>query len=120
MKAPKVKFEVPPHQIEKIKRRARSLADQKISSVSRAVGRATLAIDRDAKKNTPVDTGRLRSSYDFSWKPGDLSSVIWNPVEYASEVEFGNNGRAGVFMLTKAFNTESQKLKAEIARIMKK
>jgi hypothetical protein len=57
------------------------------------MGMRTLA---QTKKLTPVDTGRLRNTWELSavYRDGDeLYVVIFNPVEYASFVEDGHMQR---------------------------
>ena len=53
-----------------------------------------------AKKDTPVDTGRLRNS--ISHATDDESAYIGTNVEYAPYVELGARGRQGVHMLQRA------------------
>ena len=53
-----------------------------------------------AKKDTPVDTGRLRNS--ISYATDDEAAYIGTNVEYAPYVELGARGRQGVHMLQRA------------------
>lgn len=53
-----------------------------------------------AKKDTPVDTGRLRNS--ISHATDDEAAYIGTNVEYAPYVELGARGRDGKHMLQRA------------------
>ena len=53
-----------------------------------------------AKKDTPVDTGRLRNS--ISHATDDEAAYIGTNVEYAPYVELGARGRQGKHMLQRA------------------
>jgi len=72
----------------------------------------------DTKRNTPVDTGLLRNSWllgDITRKGDTLEIELYNPIEYASFMEYGHMTRnrdgwvEGQFMCTIAINRiESQ------------
>lgn len=69
------------------------------------------AVERDAKKATPVDTGRLRGSIT-----SDVSNIdeyeceVGTNVEYASYVEYGTYKMAARPFLRPAYNTNIKKL----------
>lgn len=65
-----------------------------------------------AKKNTPVDTGRLRNSITHTTDSN--AAYIGTNVEYAPYVELGARGRKPVRMLTRAATEH----KAEYKQIM--
>ena len=65
-----------------------------------------------AKKNTPVDTGRLRNS--ITHDADSNAAYIGTSVEYAPYVELGARGRKPVHMLTRAATEH----KAEYKQIM--
>jgi len=50
--------------------------------------RAVALTAGEAKKHTPVDTGRLRNSITFTVK--GFEGRVWTPVHYAPFVEFGH------------------------------
>lgn len=62
-------------------------------AVGDAVREAAMMIERDAKTNVPVDTGRLRGSIASEEKTPLLFEVGTN-VEYATHVEFGTSKMA--------------------------
>lgn len=51
------------------------------------IKKSAFQIDRDAKREVPVDFGRLKSSLRV--RHNDLSSDVYTDVEYAPFVEFG-------------------------------
>lgn len=69
--------------------------------VSSAIGRACALVERSAKQKAPKDTGALRRSITSKME-GDLTGVVFTPLEYAPYVEFGtglfaeNGGRKDV------------------------
>ena len=62
-----------------------------------------------AKKDTPVDTGRLRNS--ISHETDDDAAYIGTNVEYAPYVELGARGRQGVHMLQRAATEHADEYK---------
>ena len=75
-----------------------------LSALERAKKRGLEAIgltaEGHAKKETPVDTGRLRNSINHA--TDDDAAYIGTNVEYAPYVELGARGRKGVHMLQQA------------------
>ena len=71
-----------------------------------------LAAEGHAKKETPVDTGRLRNSIGHA--TDDEAAYIGTNVEYAPYVELGARGRSGVHMLKRAASEHT----AEYKRLM--
>ena len=78
--------------------------DEVLSALERAKKRGLEAIgltaEGYAKKDTPVDTGRLRNS--ISHATDDEAAYIGTNVEYAPYVELGARGRKGAHMLQRA------------------
>ncbi len=58
------------------------------------VNTSALNIQRNAKREAPVDTGRLRSSIQLEFFSGGLAAEVRANVFYAAFVEFGT-GKAG-------------------------
>ena len=71
-----------------------------------------LVAEGHAKKETPVDTGRLRNS--ISHAVDDTAAYIGTNVEYAPYVELGERGRDGKHMLQRAATEHT----AEYKRLM--
>ena len=78
--------------------------DEVLAALERAKKRGLEAIglvaEGHAKKETPVDTGRLRNS--ISHATDDEAAYIGTNVEYAPYVELGARGRKGKHMLQRA------------------
>lgn len=89
---------------------------QALSALEKAKKQGLEAIgmtaERHAKKNTPVDTGRLRNSITHT--ADSNAAYIGTNVEYAPYVELGARGRKPVHMLTRAATEH----KAEYKQIM--
>jgi len=63
------------------------------SQLKQGITKACLLVERDAKINAPVDTGRLRSSITnrLDIENDKLIGVVGTKVEYASFQEFGTS-----------------------------
>ena len=70
-----------------------------------------------AKEETPVDTGRLRSSEDFAVRGDDV--YIGTNVEYAPYIEFGHHSYPGVHYLRNAATNHSEQYKAIMKAALK-
>lgn len=76
-----------------------SVAKQIDKQVADIIQRATYAVEADAKKRAPVDTGALRNSIQSSF-PSAKTGVVSAGVEYAPYVEFGTiHNRPQPFLL---------------------
>lgn len=94
---------------------------QVLSAMEKAIERGLEAIgltaEGHAKKNTPVDTGRLRNS--ISHAVDDKSAYIGTNVEYAPYVELGSLGREGKHMLQRAATEHTAEYKKLMEDSMK-
>lgn len=80
-----------------------------------AMRRATLIVQRDAMKNAPVDTGRLKSSItpDIQTRGIEVIGVVGSNVEYAPFQEFGfwpPKGRQGPRYLARAIEENAARI----------
>ena len=95
--------------------------DEVLSALERAKKRGLEAIgltaEGHAKKETPVDTGRLRNS--VSHTADDEAAYIGTNVEYAPYVELGARGRDGKHMLQRAATEHSDEYKRLMEDSMK-
>lgn len=99
----------------------RDNTDEVIAALERAKRRGLEAIgltaEGYAKKNTPVDTGRLRNSIAHAVEDG--AAFIGTNVEYAVFVEAGARGRSGVHMLQRAASEHTDEYKQLMEDSMK-
>ena len=95
--------------------------DEVISALKKAKNRGLEAIgltaEGYAKKETPVDTGRLRNS--ISHETDDDAAYIGTNVEYAPYVELGARGRPGVHMIKRAATEHTDEYKRLMEDSMK-
>ena len=80
-----------------------------INKLQRGMQKAVLIVERQAKKDCPVDTGRLRSSIT-SEVSGDEGKVGTN-VEYAADVELGTTRRPATPYLFPALEKQKDRIK---------
>ena len=87
--------------------------EQVLSAMEKAIKRGLEAIgltaEGHAKKETPVDTGRLRNSVSHAVE--DKAAYIGTNVEYAPYVELGARGRDGKHMLQRAATEHADEYK---------
>lgn len=82
-----------------------------------AVAEASLEVETEAKRNTPVDTGRLRSSLGQEVVDSQgLSRDVATNVEYAPYVEYGTSTQEAQPFLTPA----REKVAARFPQIVEK
>lgn len=87
------------------------------SAKKRGLEAIGLTAEGHAKKETPVDTGRLRNS--ISHATDDEAAYIGTNVEYAPYVELGARGRQGVHMLQRAATEHTDEYKRIMEDAMK-
>jgi phage gpG-like protein len=92
-----------------------------LSAMEKAIERGLEAIgltaEGHAKKNTPVDTGRLRNSIGHAVE--DKAAYIGSNVEYAPYIELGSRGRDGKHMLQRAATEHTAEYKRLLEDSMK-
>lgn len=78
--------------IELQKKTIQMVTDLHGAPIIDAMKSSTLEVLRDAVKNAPVDTGRLRASIlpDIQVDQNEVRGVVGSDVEYAPAVEFGS------------------------------
>ena len=95
--------------------------EQVLSAMEKAIERGLEAIgltaEGHAKKETPVDTGRLRNSIAHAVE-GD-AAYIGTSTSYAPFVELGARGRKGVRMLQRAATEHAEEYKRLMEDSMK-
>ena len=95
--------------------------EEVLSAMEKAIERGLEAIgltaEGHAKKETPVDTGRLRNSISHAVE--DRAAYIGTNVEYAPYVELGARGRDGKHMLQRAATEHTDEYKRLMEDSMK-
>ena len=86
-------------------------------AIERGLEAIGLTAEGHAKKETPVDTGRLRNSISHAVE--DKSAYIGTNVEYAPYVELGARGRQGKHMLQRAATEHASEYKKLLEDSMK-
>ena len=96
-------------------------SEQVLSAMEKAIKNGLEAIgltaEGYAKKETPVNTGRLRNS--ISHATDDEAAYIGTNVEYAPYVELGARGRQGVHMLKRSATEHTDEYKRLMEDSMK-
>jgi HK97 gp10 family phage protein len=101
----------------------KALYDDAQNSVEEALLKGALRVERDAKINAPVDTGRLRASISSRLSNANKEHVyaeIGTNVEYGSLLEFGTSKMAAKPFLFPAYTQNKEKIKKDIAAALKK
>ncbi len=92
------------------------------TNIEEALIKSALFVERDAKLNSPVDTGRLRASISHvenDFGTNNPSIEIGTNVEYAQAVEYGTSKKAAHPFLFPAFNSNKQRILKELARSLR-
>lgn len=83
------------------------------TEVERALLNSALIVERDAKINAPVDTGRLANS--IAHIAEKTYAEVGTNVEYAKHVEFGTSRQSAQPFLFPAYNNNKQRILRELA-----
>lgn len=103
----------------------------KFQSISRRVNNeveqaliiGALRVERAAKQNAPVDTGRLRGSIThrlIDTGKNQVAAEVGTNVEYAVMVEFGTSKQAAKPYLFPAYLANKEKILKDLAKAFKK
>ena len=88
------------------------------TEIERALTKSALIVERDAKLNAPVDTGRLRTS--ITHKVEETYAEVGTNVEYAKSIEFGTSRQSAQPFLFPAYNNNKQRILRELARAFRR
>ena len=84
-----------------------------------AIKTCALAIESDAKRNCPVDTGRLRMSIVSNLSNvGNFEAEVGTNVEYATYVEYGTHKQSPRPYLRPAYNKNVAALETKLNKIL--
>lgn len=96
-------------------------ASKKIETeVIRATETRAYQIEADSKRNTPVDTGRLRGSINTDIENGGLRALIGTNIDYAPFVELGTSRQPAQPFLFPAFEKYSAKYVEDLQKAVRK
>ena len=79
------------------------LTDSGRRKMQKALNKKAIRIVREAQKNSPVDTGRLRSSITFEEMDNGIGVRVGTNVQYAQFQEFGTENMPAQPFLRPAF-----------------
>jgi HK97 gp10 family phage protein len=106
-----------------ILRRLGEIGPDTQNAIEEALVKSALFVERDAKINSPVDTGRLRASISHieeGFGSDNPSVQIGTNVEYAPAIEFGTSKQSAKPFLFPAFNGNKQKILKELAKALRR
>lgn len=89
-------------------------------SVEAGLFAGALVVEAHAKKDAPVDTGRLRASISIRVIPKERKALIGTNVSYARKMEYGGSKKAPKGYLRKALKENEDKVKQAVAFYIKK
>lgn len=92
------------------------------NEIERAIVKSALIVERDAKLNCPVDTGRLRQSISHRLVEENdiIAAETGTNVEYAKSIEFGTSRQSAQPFLFPAYNNNKQRIIRELARAFRR
>lgn len=103
--------------LKRLERKVKKLKGQARIRAQKAVATTAIAVQRDAKRLAPVDTGRLRASIEFKLRADGLEAEVFSDVEYAKFVEFGTEFMEEQPFLFPAWRKNRKKLLAKLRKI---
>lgn len=97
-------------------------AEKALNEVVEVIEQTALKVERDAKFNTPVDTGNLRHSITAEVLKSDkkVHAEIGSDVEYSEFVEFGTSNQKAQPFLIPSFDENVGNLEKAIADILRR
>jgi len=106
-----------------ISERLRNIRTNTKTAIEEALVTSALIVERDAKINAPVDTGRLRVSLSYTTEDFGTDNpavTIGTNTVYAAAQEFGTSRIPAHPFLFPAFNNNKQRILKELAKAMRK
>jgi len=108
---------------KELKERLKKIEKTATNNIEQALINSALFVERDAKINAPVDTGRLRQSITHkaeNFGSNNPAVTIGTNVEYSKYVEYGTSKAPAQPFLFPAYNENKQKILKELAKAFKK
>lgn len=103
--------------------RLKQTSRQATNEIEQALVTSGLRVERDAKINAPVDTGRLRSSITSRLIDNEDNNPVvevGTSVSYAPIIELGSSKAPAQPFLFPAYNGNKQKILKELANALKR
>ncbi len=97
-----------------LRKKMRRLARKFPKEFKDQVRASTINVDRNAKRFTPVDTGRLRSSIRHEFSDGGLTGEVTANTNYAAFVELGTSKQDPQPFLDPAFRLEVSRFEDQL------
>lgn len=106
--------------LEKTQFKLKNLNLIKTQKVKEVVRDSAYTVERNAKRDCPVDTGRLRASISTTFHKDGFTAEVGTNVEYAPYIEFGTSKMKSQPFLHPAYKQEIIKFLAKLKIIFKK
>lgn len=90
-----------------------------LAAVRKTVQRNGAELQTKAQRNAPVDTGNLKRSIRLQIRDNGLTAEAEATADYASYVEWGTRFMKAQPFMRPAFNSQKEKFKNEIDRLMR-
>ena len=87
-----------------------------LEGLQKDIEKAALTLEKNAKQNCPVDTGKLRAS--ISTEVGNLEAEVGTNVEYALYVEFGTSKQSAQPFMRPALDKAITQLNRDMAKTL--
>jgi len=107
---------------KEIAEKFKSIGKRVYTQQEQAVMQAGMVVERDAKINAPVDTGRLRNSIATRLSESssnNISAEVGTNVQYAKSVEYGTSRMGAQPYLYPALENNKQKILKMLAKAFK-
>ena len=87
-----------------------------LEGLQKDIEKAALTLEKNAKQNCPVDTGKLRAS--ITTEVGNLEAEVGTNVEYALCVEFGTSKQSAQPFMRPALDKAITQLNRDMAKTL--
>ena len=87
-----------------------------LEGLQKDIEKAALTLEKNAKQNCPVDTGKLRAS--ITTEVGNLEAEVGTNVEYALYVEFGTSKQSAQPFMRPALDKAITQLNKDMAKTL--
>ena len=87
-----------------------------LEGLQKNIEKAALTLEKNAKQNCPVDTGKLRAS--ITTEVGKLEAEVGTNVEYALYVEFGTSKQSAQPFMRPALDKAITQLNKDMAKTL--